>query len=374
MTPPFCPHCGQPYHGGARFCPNSGATITPPPEPAPRAPQAQQPAQPPQAVQPVPQQQAGWQPPPMPMPQFPQVPPPQAGAHAPADAATAAVTAAGQGAWAVVGQAFDIYRRHFVALAIVAAVGLVPIRIVADLLTGGAAAAAEGYGDEMEDLSRQLRRGDITLQEYAARARGLTREVASDAGGLVGGWLAEVLASLLLFGLGLPLVQGAITAAVARKVAGGDISAGAAWGKAAARLVPLVVTGLLVGLGIGIGLILLIVPGLVVALFLCFSSTVVMLEGKMAFSALGRSASLVKRDWLRTLLALIMAAIAVAVAGWIAGLLASPLSGVPVVGSVVHAGIMALLLPFPLVAIVLLYFDLRRAEGVAPAEAAAAAT
>ena len=105
---------------------------------------------------------------------------------------------------------------------------------------------------------------------------------------------ASVLAFILSFA-GPILVQGALVKIV-RSVHEGTRPEGAfaLLADANSRLLSLVGAALIYGLGIIIGLILLIVPGLLVASRWSLMAPAIMLEGKMAFSAKDRSVEIVR--------------------------------------------------------------------------------
>ncbi len=105
---------------------------------------------------------------------------------------------------------------------------------------------------------------------------------------------------LLVFSLGilvLSVILGQVTAGATITVIANDyidepVSTGAAIRAAFARLGPLVGTAILSGLIIGLGMVLLIIPGIIFALMYALVGQVVMLEGKSTGAALSRSQEL----------------------------------------------------------------------------------
>jgi hypothetical protein len=73
-----------------------------------------------------------------------------------------------------------------------------------------------------------------------------------------------------------------------------DNTAGELFGSVSPVLVPLIAVSILAGLGIGIGFILLIVPGLVLLTFWSVAAPVVVIERPGVFAAFGRSRELVR--------------------------------------------------------------------------------
>jgi len=132
----------------------------------------------------------------------------------------------------------------------------------------------------------------------------------------------------------------------------------------------LIVAGLLAGLGIAIGFVLLIVPGLVLLTWWCLIVPVVVLEGKPVSEAFSRSRELVRGHGWTVFGAVIVAIIVTAIASgiiqaifsglgsflrtWIGGTIASAVTG-----------------PFLAVMLTLLYFKLRELREGAAAPAAA---
>lgn len=109
----------------------------------------------------------------------------------------------------------------------------------------------------------------------------------------------QIVGALIIF----PLTNAAIIHAVSKLYLGRDTSVGEALKRGSAVLLPLIGTTILVYLAIAGGLILLIIPGILFALWFGLSQHVVVIEGISGTSALGRSKQLV-RGYLGTLLAL----------------------------------------------------------------------
>ena len=124
----------------------------------------------------------------------------------------------------------------------------------------------------------------------------------------------------------------------------------------------LIAAGLLAGLGIAVGLVLLIVPGLVLLTWWCLISPVIVLEGKSVGESFGRSRELVRGHGWTVFGIVIVSAILTGIAegiiqalfsflgdflgSWLGGTIASSIVG-----------------PFLAVALTLTYFKLRELEG-----------
>ena len=114
-------------------------------------------------------------------------------------------------------------------------------------------------------------------------------------GALIGStWPGFAIATILNIAA-IFLVQGAITGAVARIRDGAEeVDLSETLGRAVERLVPLSVAGALATLGIVLGLLALIVPGLVLLTWWLVVSPVIMLENPSVGAAFSRSRQLVR--------------------------------------------------------------------------------
>jgi hypothetical protein len=110
----------------------------------------------------------------------------------------------------------------------------------------------------------------------------------------IGGIVALVLVTPLSI-IGIFLVQAALVEAV-NDIRDGraDMSIGETFSRGASRLAPVAVASILAGIGIGIGLLLLIVPGLILLTWWSLIVPVIVLEGKGAIESFSRSRNLVR--------------------------------------------------------------------------------
>jgi uncharacterized membrane protein len=92
------------------------------------------------------------------------------------------------------------------------------------------------------------------------------------------------------------LAQGALVRATIAAIRGERASFGDCLSTAFGRLLPLIGLGIVSGLGIGFATILLIVPGIILALMWYVAAPVVVAERQGVFGALGRSAQLTEGD------------------------------------------------------------------------------
>jgi hypothetical protein len=160
---------------------------------------------------------------------------------------------------------------------------------------------------------------------------------------------------------------GALIQAISARYFGRPMVAPEAYGAVGAgKLGMLAVAAILDVLAIAIGLILLIVPGIYLAIRFLFFAQAIVLEGTGLTEAFGRSGELVKGSWWRvfgiTLLVGIPCGIVAGIIGAVCGAVAGPVLGV-VIGTVLAA---MLIWPIEITAMTLLYSDLRaRHEGPA---------
>jgi hypothetical protein len=175
---------------------------------------------------------------------------------------------------AVLAEAWELYKRFFTRLVAVAA----PVFVVLGLFEAIGAASTD--------------------EPSAAVLWGLVGTVAS----IVGTFL----------------VQGALVEAV-RDVRDGraDLDVGELYSRARARLAALVVAGLLAGVGILLGLILLVVPGLYLLTRWSMIVPVIVLENRSAGESFGRSWELVRGNAWRVFGLIVITLLAAAIASGI---------------------------------------------------------
>jgi hypothetical protein len=168
--------------------------------------------------------------------------------------ATAAVNRIRVGA--VIGETFSIYGRNFVTLLGVAILIFLVVAVLAALISGPA----------RDELSW----GELLL----------------------------VLLAIVLWLAGQALYTGFVVRVV-EDTRGGrhrDVTLGHLLSSAAPAIVPLIVMSILYGLGVGIGLILLVIPGLYLLTIWAVTAPAIVIEGAGALQSFGRSHELVRGD------------------------------------------------------------------------------
>lgn len=180
-------------------------------------------------------------------------------------------------------------------------------------------------------------------------------ETADASGSPVATIVAGVL-YLLVLSVGLPLIAAAITLALGAVYLGRPLPARAALRRSWTKVMPLAGTSLLAYIFIGLGLLLLVVPGIWLAFAYFVTSQVVVLEDLSGRAALRRSSDLMKgwkgRGFLISLVAGVLQGVLVGAPAW-------ALQAWPAVDALVGIVMSSLSLAFLLAVTVAFYFDLR---------------
>ena len=180
------------------------------------------------------------------------------------------------------------------------------------------------------------------------------------------GWLGLIAGAIVSLA-GVFWLQGALVAAVEDVRDGtADLSIGETFARVRPRINTIGVTGILAALGIGLGLVLLIVPGLVLATWWALIIPVIVLEGQSVGGAFGRSRELVRGNGWNVFGLIVLTFLVLIAANIVIGLVLSPLddSIQTYVTDVVSNTLTA---PFVACAFTLAYYRLRGAEEPAAA-------
>jgi hypothetical protein len=270
--------------------------------------------------------------------------------------------------------AYRLYRAHARPLLLICALAFVPASLakscaMSAILTPGLAAdsaelalAANESGRALADAYAHNADAD-TITRLQHQHRTQLEQMARVAGGpgWFTRWLLGVLATLvasLTFGVAVPLISGALTIAVADRLTGGSTGWVETWMLLAGRVGRLL-TAIVPAAGlIAIGLLFWVIPGLIVAFCFALLAPIVVVEGLQGAAALRRSVELVGADWLR--IALLLAVFGALT--WAARLLAHLIVPDRAIFMTQLVGdlLTLIVLPLPLIATALLYFDLRR--------------
>jgi hypothetical protein len=181
-------------------------------------------------------------------------------------------------------------------------------------------------------------------------------------------WVGALIAALISL-VGLFWVQGALATAVADIRDGrADLSLGETFSRVQPQLASIAVAGVLAGIGIFLGLLLLIVPGLVLMTWWVLIIPVIALERTSAGASFGRSRELVRGYGWNVFGVIVLTILLLIGVGIVLGLVLTPLADwlQNFVSNIVSGTLTA---PFIALVWTLLYFRLQQAKS-APAEAA----
>jgi hypothetical protein len=284
-------------------------------------------------------------------------------------------------------EALALYRQHARAFLLTAAALFVPGSFMSSCALsatlGPLIHQAESYEDAgqrvaersqalAKRMEEQVRKGGAVdskaLAELAQESHRNWQEMGRAGGNLttvfkkvvaiVLGLLGWLLFAIILYGMILPLTQGALTVAVADRMQGGRATWLQNWsillrykGPLLSALLPAALLGF-------VGYLFLLLPGMLISCFFSFVSPVVLLEGLGGQAALKRSFALVRSDWFRVALLLL----SFGILNWLAhGFAALILPTGAIFWSLFLADLISLvLMPVPIILSALLYLDIRR--------------
>jgi hypothetical protein len=151
-----------------------------------------------------------------------------------------------------------------------------------------------------------------------------------------------------------------------------DFSVGELFSSATPYLGTLILAGILAGIGIAIGFVLIIVPGLILLTIWAVISPSIVVEDKGVFEAFGRSRELVRGHGWQVFGAIVLTFLIIVVVGIVASLIGAAIGDAGLVilraiGNVITAPVWALVAS-------ILFFDLGGGQGVQTAPAAPAPT
>lgn len=144
-----------------------------------------------------------------------------------------------------------------------------------------------------------------------------------------------------------------------------DFSAGELLNSATPFILPLIGAGILAGLAIGIGLILLIVPGLILLTIWAVIAPAIVVEKSPVMSSFGRSRELVRGNGWPVFGAIVVAYLIVIIGGLIFTAIAASIADGPLLRIVFSALASTITAPVSALVAAVLYFRLRAFEGVA---------
>jgi hypothetical protein len=227
----------------------------------------------------------------------------------------------------ILSTAFQLYRRYWRTLVAIAAVVVVPLTLL-----------QYGIGRWFRSHGQQLHDQVVVSTSFWAVA---------------GASLLAALVGLLLY----QVLTGAITRTIATEVAGQDLGLEQSYRFGFARLGPILVVSILVGLATVLGLIVLIIPGIYIGVRLAVSIQALVVEGKRGTDAMRRSWDLVGGHWWHAAFTLLVGAL---ITGVVNAVITAPFSaGAWFLQGIAAAVATIVTLPYGALVGVLLYLDLR---------------
>ena len=227
----------------------------------------------------------------------------------------------------ILSAAFQLYRRHWRTLTAIAAVVVVPLTLLQ-------------YG-----IGHWFRTNGQQLHDPA--------EVSTSFWAVASASLLAALVALLLY----QVLTGAITRTIATEVTGQDLDLEQSYRFGFARLGPILVVSILVGLATFLGLLVFIIPGIYIGVRLAVSIQALVVEGKRGTEAMRRSWDLVGGHWWHAAFTLLVAAL---ITGVVNAVITAPFSaGAWLIQGVAAAVATTVTLPYGALVGVLLYLDLR---------------
>jgi hypothetical protein len=142
-----------------------------------------------------------------------------------------------------------------------------------------------------------------------------------------------------------------------------DFSAGELLSSATPFILPLIGAGILAGIAIGIGLILLIVPGLILLTIWAVIAPVIVVEKSPVMAAFGRSRELVRGNGWNVFGAIVVAFLIVIIGGIVFGAIAAAIADGPLLRIVFSALASTITAPVSALVAAVIYFRLRAIEG-----------
>lgn len=241
--------------------------------------------------------------------------------------------------------AFELYRANAAKLITIVAIVVVPLTFLIALLTS--------------TLTNNVQQAVTSIQVDPNTGQLTTT------GGSTTSWGNIILLSLLTGLLGFViqyLLTGALTRGAAGSMLGREVDVKASYSYAFSRLLPLIGLAILIGLVVAGGLILLIIPGIIFAVFLSMAVPAFIIERLGVTASMSRSWNLVRNYWWHTLLVIVVAGI---IAGVITRILGA-IGGSSFIGVWITSAIGQIITaPFTALVAVVLYVDLRaRHEGL----------
>ncbi len=147
-------------------------------------------------------------------------------------------------------------------------------------------------------------------------------------------WLFALFSAIIMIGVLSALVSwivgttvtGIIVKSASDQIEKGSMDLGASFSYVVSKLPSLLVAQLISGILVGIGLLLFVVPGIIIAIMFSLIIPSIIVEQKGALASLGRSRKLVSNRWLKTFVLLLVISLILLVVSGVALAIATPFS------------------------------------------------
>lgn len=245
----------------------------------------------------------------------------------------------------IITAAFETYQRAAAKLIPIVAVIVIPLTLVSALILHFA------VDNAVDNVT-----GGITITEDTVT---FTSDDLNVGGGL-GTLLIAALVGAAIAVIITALLQATITRAAAQAAVGDEPEVEASYKWGLRKVGPVIWISLLVGLCVGVGFLLLIIPGVILMVLFAVTIPALIVEDKRGTDAMKRSWDLVKGNWWHALGVIVVAFLITWVVNMILGLIGGSNW---VLGWIMDAIGQIITAPFTALVSVLLYVDLRaRAE------------
>ena len=198
-------------------------------------------------------------------------------------------------------EAFELYKKNAVLLIVTAAIAMGPVYVVKDAIMAAALAPVATAGleadtERIEQLQKQMERAQARgaspaeIQSIAAQQMQMAFGSAKKGLGVlaaIGLMLLGLLLTIPFMTLAVYLAQAALTVVVADRARAGTMGWQQAWQVVLQNLGSLVMTSLIVVIGVAVGLVFCVLPGLLFSFFAALTVPVVLLEKKSGTTAIG---------------------------------------------------------------------------------------
>jgi hypothetical protein len=158
------------------------------------------------------------------------------------------------------------------------------------------------------------------------------------------------------------LAHGMTVAMADLALKGEGATLGSGWSRLVSRIVPIILASVVVGILVSLGMVLLVLPGIIVAFLLMFTLVAVMVDDAGAFNAIGRSFRKVTRNFKATFVVfLVLLAL-----GVLAGVLGMIVGLIPILGIILTMIVSALYTGYISIFVVAVYRNLGEEAGPTP--------